>query len=67
MSKGKSIGMVYSEFVTGEGLGIFEKVLCASGWKKFTIESYEKSGGGMSESFYENLLNIYNQNRCYKS
>ena len=60
MSKGKSIGMVYSEFVTGEGLGIFEKVLCASGWKKFTIESYEKSGGGMSESFYENLLNIYN-------
>ncbi len=32
----KMIGMVYSGFVTGEGLGIFEKVLQNLGWKKYT-------------------------------
>jgi len=65
--KGKSIGMVYSEFVTGEGLGVFEKILLTMGWTKFTVASYIKSGGRLNkdENFYKTIWNAFMDNDKY--
>ena len=35
IKNGKDIGLVYYEFVTGEGIGIFKKILLNIGWKEF--------------------------------
>lgn len=44
INKNKGIGVVYSSFVSGEGLYIFAKILEAHGWKEYTLGP---RGGGM--------------------
>lgn len=34
-------GMVYSQFVSGEGIGIFERVIEALGWERFGTNDYD--------------------------
>jgi superfamily II DNA or RNA helicase len=62
MLKGNMIGLVYSEFVTGEGVNVFSRVLDSLGWHKFDAKEYDvseitnTSGGSYSESdqdFYD--------------
>jgi thymidine kinase len=39
------IGLVYSQFVSGEGIGIFARVLKAMGWIDFTDSSQQENQG----------------------
>ncbi len=60
---GKKLGMVYSEFVTGEGIMIFSRVLKTLGWNEFSISEYIKHGGYIdNDDIYENTLDMYDPN-----
>lgn len=55
------IGVVYSQFVSGEGLAIFARVLDAHGYKHFTVTKNSDSsnilGGDISQNFASNFIN----------
>lgn len=38
-----TLGIVYSQFVSGEGIGIFARVLESLGWQKYTAQSDESN------------------------
>ena len=58
MADNKRVGMVYSEFVTGEGLAIFSKILLYLGWNKYKIN---KNSTGGYDGIYDlsKILDIY--------
>lgn len=58
MLDNKMLGVVYSEFVTGEGLTIFAKVLKTLGWNEFNVSNFKEGGAKNKASKKENRANI---------
>ena len=63
MASGKSLGIVYSTFVTGEGLSIFAKALdVTGGWELYKLPSKKerkKKGGATKQVPFDDIPDIY--------
>lgn len=66
MLAGKNIGVVYSEFVSAQGIAVFAKILKTLNWHQFDVGEYVKSGGtealeniNICEKIYKNVGGEY--------
>lgn len=55
VSKGQ-LGLVYSEFVTGEGINLFSRTLIANGWDEYLVDDTIGGGSGGAAALMELLV-----------